>query len=272
MGFEREYYDQARLWEADFSALPAERERISATIALIPPDVKTILDVGCGNGAFLHALPPTYEAIGVDSSREALKHVKAKAIHGDAAALPFPAGSFDLVTCLEVLEHLPVRAFERALRELQRVSRKYIIISVPNTENLDHHLVICPECHCWYNPNRHVRSFTPESLRTLLVEFTLATLKEIGPIESRPRYNRVVYGAYKLWKGTLPPATAMCPQCGHQVDAGGRCLQSVSEIRRHLRLTSLVKPMARALWRPRRVPRWLLGLYVKRGSENGELC
>lgn len=173
-GYESKYYDQTELWEKDLLSIPAERERITSTIELIPSDVRTILDVGCGNGAFLNSLSDMYEAVGLDSSQEALKYVKTKAIHGDITALPFKSASFDLVTCLEVLEHLPSDVFEKALPELQRVSKKYIIISVPNDEDLDFSLVICPACRCWYNPNRHVRSFDSEKLNPRFAHFWLS--------------------------------------------------------------------------------------------------
>ncbi len=94
-GYERKYYDQVELWERDLLSIPAERERIISTIELIPSDVQTILDVGCGNGTFLNVLPNKYQAVGLDSSQEALKYVKTKAIHGDIAALPFGSASFD---------------------------------------------------------------------------------------------------------------------------------------------------------------------------------
>ncbi|GAB6183590.1 class I SAM-dependent methyltransferase [Thermodesulfovibrio hydrogeniphilus] len=269
MGFEHDYYDQPELWGKDFSEIPAERERINATIELIPLDVKTNLDVGCGNGAFLHALPSNYEAIGIDASREALRHVKVKTVHGNIECLPFPDESFDLVTCLEVLEHLPVKTFEKALFELQRVSKKYIIISVPNRENIEQSLVMCPKCYCWYNPHRHVRSFNHEIMKTLFTQFTLATLKEIGPVEPRSSYNRIILGAYKLWKRTLPPATAVCPQCGYQLKTHSESPKNVSETKQTSHLISIVKPIARTIWRPLSIPRWLLALYVKKESENG---
>jgi SAM-dependent methyltransferase len=51
-------------------------------------------------------------------------------VRGDACELPFGDQRFDLVVCLEVLEHLPEP--ERALRELRRVSRGGCLISVPH--------------------------------------------------------------------------------------------------------------------------------------------
>ncbi len=262
--YERHYYDQPELWEKDLLSLPAERERITSTIELIPSDVRTILDAGCGNGAFLNSLPAGYQAVGLDFSQEALKYVKPKAIYGDIAALPFESASFDLVTCLEVLEHLPSRVFEKALSELQRVSKKYIIISVPNDEDLDFALVICPACRCWYNPNRHVRSFDPQKLKTLFEDFALSKLKEVGPLEPRPRYNRFLYAAYRLWRNAPPPSTAVCPQCGYQL---ARDQLSVTPARSGgilLYASRLLKPFAKLIWRPQWHRRWLLALYVRK--------
>lgn len=261
--FEREYYEQAELWSKDFFDMPAERERVSRTITLIPADVQTILDVGCGNGVFLNSLPDKYQAIGLDSSQEALKHVKTKAIHGDITSLPFEPASFDLVTCLEVLEHIPSTLFEKALTELERVSKRYIIISVPNNQDLDYHLVICPSCRCWFNPNRHVRSFNAKSLKTLFTQFELAELQEIGPIEPYPRYNRYLYAAYRLWKNTPPPSTAVCPQCGYQ-PSGGELAEDI-EVKGLLSYAlGLLKPLAKVIWHPQRHRRWLLALYVRK--------
>lgn len=269
VGFEREYYEQTELWRKDFLGIPAERERITSTIELIPSDVRTILDVGCGDGTFLNSLPDKYKIVGLDSSKEALKYVKTKAVHGDIAALPFESASFDLVTCLEVIEHLPHDVFEKALSELQRVSKKYIIISVPNDEDLDYHLVICPECRCWYNPNHHVRSFNSEKLKNLFEQFVPSELKKIGPLVPRPQYNRFLYAAYRLWKGASPPSTAVCPQCGYQPTESRASAYTTTSSRNRILASaiSLFKPVVKIVSRPQKRRRWLLTLYVRKGKQ-----
>lgn len=49
----------------------------------------------------------------------------------DIKYLPFRVGSFDIVLAYEVIEHLPWENINHVFEELHRISRKYVIISVP---------------------------------------------------------------------------------------------------------------------------------------------
>jgi len=51
---------------------------------------------------------------------------------GSVLNIPFRNNSFDLITCFEVLEHLPFNKFTAALSELKRVSRQFVIFSIPD--------------------------------------------------------------------------------------------------------------------------------------------
>lgn len=263
--YESDYYEQKELWGRNLLEIPAEKERILETIAFIPSDVLTILDVGCGNGAFLNALPNKYKAVGLDRSEEALKYVRTDKVCGDITSLPFESKTFDLVTCLEVLEHLPSGVFEKACSEIQRVSKKYIMVSVPNSEKLVYHLVICPQCCCFYNPHRHVRSFDPKKLETLFEGFYLVELREIGPVEYYPTYNQALTVAYRLWKNVIPPSTAICPQCGYRPSGNSSSSYvntKTSDVSAYM--AKWLKAVAKFLWRPLKRRRWLLALYERK--------
>jgi SAM-dependent methyltransferase len=84
-----------------------------------------ILDVGCGTGANLEMLAQFGESEGVDVSDDALEFCKAKGLKahkGLAEKLPFEDASFDLVTALDVVEHLDNDV--EGLREMNRVLKK----------------------------------------------------------------------------------------------------------------------------------------------------
>lgn len=84
-----------------------------------------ILDVGCGTGANLQMLGGHGVAEGVDVSPEAIEFCRARGLsrvkQGAAEALPYEDASFDLVTALDVVEHLDDDV--AGLKEVQRVLR-----------------------------------------------------------------------------------------------------------------------------------------------------
>lgn len=84
-----------------------------------------ILDVGCGTGANLEMLANFGESEGVDVSDDALEFCKAKGLKvhkGLAEELPFADESFDVVTALDVVEHLDDDI--GGLKEMNRVMKK----------------------------------------------------------------------------------------------------------------------------------------------------
>src|SRR5712664_20784 len=84
-----------------------------------------ILDVGCGTGANLQMLSQFGVAEGVDISSEALEFCRARGLskvkQGAAETLPYEDASFDLVTGLDVVEHLDDDVI--GLAEMRRVLR-----------------------------------------------------------------------------------------------------------------------------------------------------
>jgi ubiquinone/menaquinone biosynthesis C-methylase UbiE len=86
-----------------------------------------VLDVGCGTGRFLDALPDDYEATGVDLSAEMLARARERGldvVEASGDELPFETNSFDMVTTFAVLHHLIDRELVRStLREMLRVAR-----------------------------------------------------------------------------------------------------------------------------------------------------
>jgi SAM-dependent methyltransferase len=87
------------------------------------------LDSGCGTGALAFTLAPRVgKVVGADTNAEYLEAARelapenAEFVEGDATALPFEYGRFDISGCLRLLHH--VRRPELAVSELARVTRR----------------------------------------------------------------------------------------------------------------------------------------------------
>jgi len=143
-----------------------------------------ILDVGCFSGEYVFYLNKKgYDAYGCDI-KENLSWKKniSKFQIGSLYSLPYNNKSFDTILVFEVLEHL--EALRIALRELKRVSRKNVIISVPNCElppifNLS-------GLSFYHNIDKsHINRFTEKDLVELLLQedFKIDLVTKISPIK-----------------------------------------------------------------------------------------
>ena len=105
-------------------------------------EMKNLLDVGSGRGAFLWPCLnafPQLDVLGVDllpNRVELLEAVRRggvsnlHALKADICELALPDHSYDVVTMLEALEHIPDVAL--AIRSAVRIARRYIVVTVPS--------------------------------------------------------------------------------------------------------------------------------------------
>jgi SAM-dependent methyltransferase len=98
----------------------------------------TLLDVGSGSGDLARFAESHLQARGVPSRALALDRDPTalalafeeglRAVRGDALALPFAAGSIDVVTAVKFAHHLHGEALSRLLAEMARVARRRVIV------------------------------------------------------------------------------------------------------------------------------------------------
>jgi SAM-dependent methyltransferase len=146
-----------------------------------PTGGRRLLDVGCGNGAFLRqAREAGWEGVGVEpsgaSARDSHDSLGVTVLTCNLEEAPLDPGSFDVVSFWHVLEH--VTDFRSALRAAARLLAPGggLVIAVPNFESW--------ECRFYRNRwalfdvPRHVNFFTPANLRMLLGECRLEVERE----------------------------------------------------------------------------------------------
>lgn len=115
---------------------PYQREVLQDIVALLPAEARTIADIGCGDGIITNRIAPDRFVVGVDTSVPALATVSRARACGSILELPFGDRQFDLVMANDVLEHLGRERREQGCRELGRIARDWIILTVPFLENL----------------------------------------------------------------------------------------------------------------------------------------
>lgn len=96
-----------------------------------------VLDVGCAKGFLLYDLKRQFtdlQVTGVDISSYACENahpeVRSQLTVADAARLPFPDNSFDLVVSINTVSNPPLAECKQAIREIMRVARKDAFITV----------------------------------------------------------------------------------------------------------------------------------------------
>jgi SAM-dependent methyltransferase len=137
------------------------RRIIRAELDRLPlPAGARVLDAGCGSGRTLEELIAYGEVSGIELDDGAAELARARALGevrvGRLEELPWDDGTFDLITCLDVVEHVPDDVV--ALTELYRVSRPgaWLLVTVPAYQAL------------WSlhdEANHHFRRYSRRSLR-----------------------------------------------------------------------------------------------------------
>jgi len=117
------------------------RRIIRAELDRLPlPANASVLDAGCGSGRTLEELSPYGDVYGIELDPGAADVARARGRGevqiGRLEELPWEDGRFDLITCLDVIEHTPDDRV--TLRELRRVSRPggFLLVTVPAYQGL----------------------------------------------------------------------------------------------------------------------------------------
>ncbi len=179
------------------TGLDSERRRLASMwLAGLRPG--RLLDVGCGDGGFLHRMRNLGWAVeGLDFDRQAIENAKKKygleLHHGDLRSVRFSDDSFDAITMNHVVEHVPdpLEVFAEC-RALLKPGGK-LVIATPNNRSLGHKVFQL----YWrgLEPPRHLHIFSAATLRECA---TRSNLKVVHAGSSAANADIIIGASYSI--------------------------------------------------------------------------
>jgi len=142
----RRFYRDASDYEEQVAAHDQRyfRKYVATMLRFLPGGLESVLELGAGSGAALESYVRERtpgRVVGLELSYANLAAIRARgaphaAVGGDALCLPFADRSFDVVTCFQVIEHLP--SVQAAIGESLRVLKRpgFLVVGVPNHASL----------------------------------------------------------------------------------------------------------------------------------------
>ena len=158
-----------------------------------------VLDYGCGPGYLIdYLLREDVNCYGIDVCREAIdvtneKYKTNEKWHGafkiDGAPTPFDDNFFDVVTCIEVFEHLASEELLATIHEIRRILRPggIAFFTAPyasrDLEESLKSMIYCPFCDSEFQKVPHLQSFDVNSLEQVLAasDFTVLFCQRLKP-------------------------------------------------------------------------------------------
>ncbi|NOQ32281.1 MAG: methyltransferase domain-containing protein [Helicobacteraceae bacterium] len=191
-----DYYSKTPPYSEDYFTKEVGKNILHETSKVLGNlDNKVILDFGCGPAFLmdhisnLNIQPKKY--IGLDFSEKSVENIKNKKNisfdHNGVFVQQLPSSiesnSIDICFLIEVIEHLEDDYLDGTLKEIFRVLKPggKLIITTPNSEDLDQSKNFCPDCGSIYHKWQHVRSFTSHVLEETLLQhdFKTVTVEEL---------------------------------------------------------------------------------------------
>jgi SAM-dependent methyltransferase len=237
-----------------------ERARVDSLLGLLPAHLHHALDIGARDGHIARLLADRAGAVtALDLEQPQIDDPRIRCVKGDAAALEFGDGVFDLVFCAEVLEHIPGRLLPAACSELARVASDHVLVGVPYRQDLRTDRTTCQHCGRTNPPWGHVNSFDEAGLARLFPDCEVEKIEFVGATREGTNFLSALlmdaagnpYGTYEQ--------DEPCIHCGAELggpparNLGGRALARAAVYVRRLQ-----QPFVQER------PKWIHVLFRKR--------
>lgn len=210
--------------------------RLLNVVRSVLPAQGRVLDIGCASGGLLRELAPvaSYRAgvelssVGAAAAREVADEVINAAIDDPAAS--FPPGSFDVIVCADVLEHVADPAATLGKIVSWCAPGGSVLVCVPNIANWQARLRLLKgvwryaDCGIW--DDGHLRFFTLATLRELLEAEGLSVERVTSTqalAHQLPRFAKYTWPAWRALEPVVGLLARIRPQLfAFQLIAVGR--------------------------------------------------
>lgn len=139
-----------------------------------------VLDVGSAQGWYIKYLKDLGFEVTASDIEKAIAFEDVPFVQSSATALPFEANSFDTVLAINIIEHIDDET--KALSELHRVTKKRLLLAVPNSE--DDLLQKCNLTFRHQTDKSHRREYSQKDIKEKLEQYGFGVKKIVldGPV------------------------------------------------------------------------------------------
>lgn len=144
----------------------------------------TLIDVGCGEGFisnYIYMNTNIKKITAVDINKESIEYAKKQNnninyINKDIRKLKYSQNEFDIVICLEVLEHL--KYHKEVLKKINSIFKKRLIITIPYEPYFSlGNFLFFKNVKTFGKPQEHVNFWNKKSIRKYLIENNINNFK-----------------------------------------------------------------------------------------------
>jgi len=181
-------------------------------------NARTACEIGFGEGYLLRMLHNSgLKVVGIDISNYLVNELgnrfnrdgfDIELIQGDISKIELEEDKFDLLFCLDVLEHIP--DIKEAIKNIKKLLTNdgLLVGTLPFRENVHENMVMCPNCKCEFHRFGHYHSFEKmEELKQLLgSEFEILEIDEVLIFQNVLEIVR--YVIEKIWALVFRKKTA----------------------------------------------------------------
>jgi ubiquinone/menaquinone biosynthesis C-methylase UbiE len=233
---------------SEYRASPAEQQRESDLMRLMPNSGRAALDIGARDGYYSLLMAERFDhVVALDLTKPEISHPGIECIGGNAQKMPFNDKSFDFVFCAEVLEHIPTAILPQVCQEIQRVAKDIILIGVPYKQDIRIGRTTCHHCGKVSPPWGHLNSFDEKKLAKLFSACSFQEISFIGSNSERTNWISTKlmdfagnpYGTYRQEEG--------CTHCGQRlIQPSGRSIVQQVATKLAVSLDRASKPFTKA--------------------------